>query len=67
MTSYVVGIGDRHGENILLDETTGDCLHVDLNCLFEKGKLFDVPELVPFRLRHNMVDAFGISNLSTCQ
>lgn len=29
-------LGDRHGENILFDSTTGDTLHVDFNCLFEK-------------------------------
>ena len=60
IVGYIVGLGDRHGENILLDETTGECLHVDLNCLFEKGLDFEIPERVPFRLTHNMVDAFGI-------
>jgi hypothetical protein len=29
-------LGDRHGENILFDSTTGDTVHVDFNCLFEK-------------------------------
>lgn len=29
-------LGDRHGENILFDETNGDTLHVDFNCLFDK-------------------------------
>ena len=29
-------LGDRHGENILLDEHNGDVVHVDFNCLFEK-------------------------------
>lgn len=53
-------LGDRHGENILYDEKSGECLHVDLNCLFEKGLEFDIPERVPFRLTHNMVDAFGV-------
>ncbi|KAJ3333865.1 hypothetical protein HDU76_002191 [Blyttiomyces sp. JEL0837] len=61
MVGYVVGLGDRHGENILFDEKTGACVHVDLNCLFEKGKTFEKPEVVPFRLTHNMVDAFGIA------
>jgi serine/threonine-protein kinase ATR len=60
MVGYVVGLGDRHGENILFDEMSGDGLHVDLNCLFEKGKDFEIPERVPFRLTHNMVDAFGV-------
>lgn len=57
MFGYVMGLGDRHGENILLDLQTGDCVHVDFNCLFEKGLTFEKPELVPFRLTHNIVDA----------
>jgi serine/threonine-protein kinase ATR len=61
MVGYLVGLGDRHGENILIDQTTGDTVHVDFNCLFEKGKSFEVSELVPFRLTHNMVDAFGVT------
>lgn len=47
--SYVLGLGDRHGENILLDSTTGEAVHVDFNCLFDKGLSFTVPECVPFR------------------
>lgn len=61
MLGYVVGLGDRHGENILIDDLTGRCVHVDFNCLFEKGKTFEVPELVPFRLTRNMLAAMGIS------
>lgn len=59
MQGYALGLGDRHGENVLLEENTGGVFHVDFNCLFEKGLTFDKPELVPFRLTHNMVDAFG--------
>lgn len=36
MVGYILGLGDRHGENILLDLNTGDIIHVDFNCLFEK-------------------------------
>ena len=36
MVGYVLGLGDRHGENILFDSTTGDCIHVDFNCLFNR-------------------------------
>ena len=61
MIGYIVGLGDRHGENILLDSTNGDCVHVDLNCLFWKGLTFDKPEKVPFRLTHNMIDGMGIT------
>lgn len=74
MVGYIVGLGDRHGENILFNEKTGACLHVDLNwyfinmqltknSLFEKGLEFEVPEKVPFRLTQNMVDALGITGV----
>ena len=59
MAGHVLGLGDRHGENILLEESTGGVLHVDFNCLFDKGRTFDKPETTPFRLTHNMVDAMG--------
>lgn len=60
MIGHVLGLGDRHGENILFEEGNGGTFHVDFNCLFDKGLTFDKPERVPFRLTHNMVDAFGI-------
>ena len=59
MVGHVLGLGDRHGENILLQEGTGGVFHVDFNCLFDKGLTFEKPELVPFRLTHNMVHAMG--------
>ncbi|KAK5917220.1 hypothetical protein CgunFtcFv8_012127 [Champsocephalus gunnari] len=59
MVGYILGLGDRHGENILFDSFTGECIHVDFNCLFNKGETFDVPEVVPFRLTQNMVHAMG--------
>ncbi|KAI5062158.1 hypothetical protein GOP47_0022697, partial [Adiantum capillus-veneris] len=61
MVGHIVGLGDRHGENILFDSTTGDCVHVDFSCLFDKGLQLEKPELVPFRLTQNMVDGLGIT------
>ncbi|XP_035792224.1 serine/threonine-protein kinase ATR-like [Anopheles albimanus] len=59
IVGYILGLGDRHGENILFDSTNGDTVHVDFNCLFNRGETFQIPECVPFRLTHNMVDAMG--------
>lgn len=59
MVGYILGLGDRHGENILLDSTNGDVIHVDFNCLFNQGERFEIPEVVPFRLTQNMVHAMG--------
>ncbi|XP_030556756.1 serine/threonine-protein kinase ATR [Drosophila novamexicana] len=59
MVGYILGLGDRHGENILFDERNGDAVHVDFNCLFNQGEAFAYPEVVPFRLTHNMITAMG--------
>jgi len=59
MVGSVVGLGDRHSENILLDSTMGECMHVDFNCMFWKGLEFKCPEQVPFRLTPNVVDGLG--------
>ncbi|SCU97233.1 LAFA_0G10462g1_1 [Lachancea sp. 'fantastica'] len=61
MVGHILGLGDRHCENILLDVETGKVLHVDFDCLFEKGKRLPIPEIVPFRLTHNLEDALGIA------
>lgn len=60
---HVVGLGDRHTENILLDTTNGECVHVDFDCLFDKGLTLARPEIVPFRLTPNMVDAMGLTGV----
>lgn len=60
MVGTILGLGDRHGENVLLEEGNGGVFHVDFNCLFDKGLTFAQPERVPFRLTHNMVSAMGI-------
>uniref|UniRef100_A0A0N5AZ30 Serine/threonine-protein kinase ATR n=1 Tax=Syphacia muris TaxID=451379 RepID=A0A0N5AZ30_9BILA len=63
MVGFVLGLGDRHGENILIDEKSGDAFHVDFNLLFNKGEYLTVPEVVPFRLTRNIVNAFGATGV----
>jgi len=63
MLGYLVGLGDRHGENILLDTESGRMVHVDFDCLFGKGMLLEKPEMVPFRLTQNCVAAMGVTGV----
>ncbi|KAI0068558.1 hypothetical protein BV25DRAFT_1792048 [Artomyces pyxidatus] len=63
MVGFILGLGDRHCENILLDENTGAAVHVDFNCLFDKGKTLETPERVPFRLTQNMIDGMGVTGV----
>ena len=34
---YIIGLGDRHLDNILLDHESGEIVHIDYNICFEKG------------------------------
>jgi serine/threonine-protein kinase ATR len=34
---HIIGLGDRHSENILIETKTGALLHVDFDCIFDKG------------------------------
>ena len=47
---WLLGLGDRHLDNILLDSSTGELVHIDFNIVFEQGLRLRVPEIVPFRL-----------------
>ncbi|EIW79348.1 hypothetical protein CONPUDRAFT_74806 [Coniophora puteana RWD-64-598 SS2] len=66
ITGHVLGLGDRHLSNILMDNISGEVVHIDLGIAFDQachtlGKLLPVPERVPFRMTRDMVDGMGIS------
>ncbi|PIO67999.1 hypothetical protein TELCIR_10233, partial [Teladorsagia circumcincta] len=44
MIGFVLGLGDRHGENILIDVMEGGVVHVDFNLIFHKGEYLPVRE-----------------------
>lgn len=49
MVGYILGIGDRHPQNILIDTNTAELVHIDFGIAFEMGKILPHPELIPFR------------------
>jgi ataxia telangiectasia mutated family protein len=57
---WIVGLGDRHAQNILLDKGTGEVVHIDLGIAFEQGTMLQIPEVVPFRLTRDIVDGLGV-------
>lgn len=56
MVGYVLGLGDRHGENILFDSTNGDCVHVDFNCLF--NRVWIVKICIQVYMYHSMLHTY---------
>ncbi|KAF5383511.1 hypothetical protein D9615_003617 [Tricholomella constricta] len=64
IVGHVLGLGDRHTSNILIDNVSGQLVHIDLGIAFDQGKLLRVPELVPFRMTRDMIDGMGMSGTS---
>ncbi|CAN0022296.1 unnamed protein product, partial [Ectocarpus sp. 13 AM-2016] len=61
MVGYILGLGDRHPSNLMLDRFTGKILHIDFGDCFEvamnRGKF---PEKIPFRLTRMLVNAMEV-------
>ena len=59
MVGHVLGIGDRHVQNILIDSQTGEQVHIDFGIAFDQGKTLTMPEVIPFRLSRDVIDGMG--------
>lgn len=59
IVGHILGIGDRHLNNILIDVTTGEVIHIDLGIAFGQGKALPIIERVPFRLTNEIIDGMG--------
>jgi len=64
VAGYILGLGDRHPSNLMLNQVNGNIIHVDF------GECFDVaverekfPEKVPFRLTRMMIRAMEVTGI----
>lgn len=56
MAGYLLGLGDRHPSNLMIERVTGKIMHIDFGDCFEVAmKREKYPEKVPFRLTRMMV------------
>lgn len=63
IVGHIVGLGDRHLDNLLLDVSTGELVHIDYNVCFDKGRQLRVPERVPYRLTPIFQYALGVAGV----
>jgi hypothetical protein len=64
IVGYLIGLGDRHPANLLIDRFTGKVIHIDFGDSFENVRIREnLPEVVPFRLTRMMVRAMGVAGV----
>ncbi|XP_074649158.1 DNA-dependent protein kinase catalytic subunit-like [Tubulanus polymorphus] len=57
VSQYILGIGDRHLSNYMIDEATGGMVGIDFGHAFGTATQFlEIPELMPFRLTRQILN-----------
>lgn len=63
MVGHILGLGDRHPSNVLLERSTGKVVQIDFGDCFEVAMHREkFPEKVPFRLTRMLTHAMEVSN-----
>lgn len=58
IAGYILGLGDRHPSNIMIERSSGRVMHIDFGDCFEVAMRREkYPETVPFRLTRMLVQA----------
>jgi len=64
MICYLLGVGDRHPGNIMIDRKTGKVIHIDFGDCFEVSfEREQLPEKVPFRLTRMLRHAMEVCGI----
>ena len=63
MVGHILGLGDRHPSNLMIQQFSGAVVHIDFGDCFEVAMQRDAfPELVPFRLTRMLVQALEVGS-----
>jgi FKBP12-rapamycin complex-associated protein len=64
MAGYILGLGDRHPSNLMVDRISGQVVHIDFGDCFEiTAHRSKFPEIIPFRLTRmltNCMESAGV-------
>ena len=64
VVGYILGLGDRHPNNLMMDRQNGKIIHIDYGDCFEIAmNRRKFPEKIPFRLTRMFVKALGVSGV----
>ena len=66
MVGYVLGLGDRHPSNLMLDRVSGKIIHIDFGDCFEVAMIREkFPEKIPFRLTRMLINAMEVCSIDS--
>ena len=64
MVGYILGLGDRHPNNIVIDRVTGKLIHIDFGDCFETSiDRKKYPETVPFRCTRMLINCMEVAGV----
>jgi FKBP12-rapamycin complex-associated protein len=64
MVGHILGLGDRHPSNVLVERSTGKVVHIDFGDCFEVAMHREkFPEKVPFRLTRMLTHAMEVGDM----
>ncbi|KOX79033.1 Serine/threonine-protein kinase mTOR [Melipona quadrifasciata] len=64
IVGYILGLGDRHPSNLMLDRLSGKILHIDFGDCFEVAMTREkFPEKIPFRLTRMLINAMEVTGI----
>jgi FKBP12-rapamycin complex-associated protein len=64
MVGYILGLGDRHPSNLMLNRITGGVTHIDFGDCFEVAMHREkYPERFPFRLTRMLINAMEVCGI----
>jgi FKBP12-rapamycin complex-associated protein len=58
IVGYILGLGDRHPSNLMIEQSSGQVIHIDFGDCFDVAAARErYPEKIPFRLTRQLVNA----------
>ncbi|KAG8833646.1 phosphatidylinositol kinase- protein kinase tor1 [Serendipita sp. 399] len=64
MVGHILGLGDRHPSNVMIERNTGQVIHIDFGDCFEVAMHREkFPEKIPFRLTRMLTNAMEVSGI----